>query len=1550
MIATDPTVIKISSVKAVLENTHLGNLERALDKSNNALGTLLLFNSEAFREYINELLELYNKNKYLSKKNRELISEKLSASLLDYIIQSKKNMLVGELTKGEKSAASLLIKAKSKYLKLAQLEEASSSYQQVFEPQILQDLEIIPGARKGAPETIRLSTKLESAAEVNMYTDMMRGLRDDPNTSELYDALLRIAIVQGTYRTSVSIKNIIPIEDYARVVTDLVKGITLDESFNAFKDNLLFQRNNFKDSTIVPRIDLYAKIDEYSLRFNSSTGEESYDYTLPSIINSQLGRSVIKISKRTKGAGAELIVVPRIIESNGDSIDFQTGQVITPRQFAEAAKQDDNPFTYVYGYQLVKINGKPLMGVNSKGKPTNEYIYKLVNLYGDGKFTFEYPTNGSKSLLENGTAKISTEFTNEEVYAMLSGKLEELPNVQSQSTQPLPSDPKGLDPFTPTSNVEPKGEKVKEGIYVNQEALTKDKQLELFEYLKPFLEAQGKRTNVSPNAPIMIGLGLRWDYKKNNSEKTSVNVGKNLAGYNTAYAYYDLSIDGKPLGKITPRFVELMNKTTGVDISNYDGAIVNIYTNNSFISNHSDLEESETAEKYPVVVANIGGSGNIILGTDANKISKDLKSGAGYLFGYEGKNRKIPHSTYASDVKGFLPSITVSQEGKTFSEGSYRVSITMRRVMPLEPGMPTSPLIKSSTQVQSNEVKKGVEISSNAKGLAAALTNPTELAKSKGNLTESYPVNFNGKTYRDAEAAYQALKSTATKDEGPNSTYNLMVKIIKAKLEQHPRLVSEITKQGGSAWILSSTHQPTKQNSVWETGGKNWFIKSLNDAYLSIQQSNEDNETEQLDNIVAYGGKNFIVEGSFESGNATVFFTKGDGTKGAELTSDKPLFRKVSVATYAQDNPDNVVELTDLKGSPKYLFIDSTKKVVSLNPTSYGDEIVSEDVINRVNTLMNYFKGGININPGGSSKDTTRSPKFSYKGKTINTAFDLTKGQVTALETLSDFVKNKNGDKFITLQGPAGTGKTSVIGYLQNYLGSAYTFHYMAPTHAATAELAFATVKTGNKTLPATVASSFSKKTNGLTKKLIRKLALRNNVIVIDEVSMLNSELFNLVKNSIDGDVIKVIFMGDELQIPEVTDETVTEKQVNKAFSEFEQVKLTEVKRTSDDNILKVLNTIRYNINNKIPKIPNTNVLKYLKNTQFNLKLAESIETNPEDTMVIAFTNKTVKEHNERIRKELGRVGNLQKDDVIIGYLGYSSKQIENSDIANSLQYTVKSVKKNGSMYNITATSKKLDNLRKLGVENISEEFTTGYYQLSPNDTFVFDDITIVDMEANNAKVSTLMKSVYDAKVRAQKNFKDWYKFYDIVSDVSREMSRIDLGDNYIYNPITNRMEKYEKDKHKALKKEYAEIYVEKGIGLGHAVTVHKSQGATFKHVFFDANSLPEGAVSILYNGDRVVGMEKHSLIYVGMSRASDTLTVSDDNSENFYNLDGSPLEQEPFDLANTSDTNSIESTENYMNLEGEIYEYSEINPDMLEHLGYSPEAIGKIMKKVNGC
>jgi len=119
------------------------------------------------------------------------------------------------------------------------------------------------------------------------------------------------------------------------------------------------------------------------------------------------------------------------------------------------------------------------------------------------------------------------------------------------------------------------------------------------------------------------------------------------------------------------------------------------------------------------------------------------------------------------------------------------------------------------------------EISSNARGLRGALTNPTELARRKGNIRKSYPVKFAGRRYKDAETAYKTLKPAYKNAEH----YALMVEIMTAKLEQYPALVKALTRKGGSAWIMSCTHQPKPSADRWTTKGKNWFIKALNEAY-----------------------------------------------------------------------------------------------------------------------------------------------------------------------------------------------------------------------------------------------------------------------------------------------------------------------------------------------------------------------------------------------------------------------------------------------------------------------------------------------------------------------------------------------------------------------------------------------------------------------------------------------------------------------------------------------------------------------------------------------
>ena len=141
-------------------------------------------------------------------------------------------------------------------------------------------------------------------------------------------------------------------------------------------------------------------------------------------------------------------------------------------------------------------------------------------------------------------------------------------------------------------------------------------------------------------------------------------------------------------------------------------------------------------------------------------------------------------------------------------------------------------LLKSNSQI------KGENISSKGSAFARLLTN----------IGNNLTVEYKGRTFRNAEHAYQtwksgefdevAYKSTAfkpvgTKKVNTSTNYQTMVEIITAKLQQHPELIEGITQRGGLAYLAQSTHTVIG-DKYWESSGQNKFIEALIDAYDSI--------------------------------------------------------------------------------------------------------------------------------------------------------------------------------------------------------------------------------------------------------------------------------------------------------------------------------------------------------------------------------------------------------------------------------------------------------------------------------------------------------------------------------------------------------------------------------------------------------------------------------------------------------------------------------------------------------------------------------------------
>ena len=370
---------------------------------------------------------------------------------------------------------------------------------------------------------------------------------------------------------------------------------------------------------------------------------------------------------------------------------------------------------------------------------------------------------------------------------------------------------------------------------------------------------------------------------------------------------------------------------------------------------------------------------------------------------------------------------------------------------------------------------------------------------------------------------------------------------------------------------------------------------------------------------------------------------------------------------------------------------------------------------------------------------------FTYKGITIDTEFVLGEQQKEALEALIDFAESNK--TFMTLQGAAGTGKTTIIGYLQKYLKNKASFAYMAPTHAATAELAFATVKTGSNILPSTLQSAItlnSKTKRHVFTQKIQKRVGYNPIFILDESSMIDKTDIDKIQEALDDFGGKVIFLGDEKQISKVTQSNDKTKPVSPAFTSFDQVKLTKIYRQSDNSLLNLLSAMREQTDFKLFKVENSDIVKFVNKKEFNQELVKDLGRDPENTVVVTYTNNSVKGTNVSIRSVLGRTGQTVVNDIVVGYLGYASKQIEKGDIANSISYIITNIEKDGSKRVITARSSKLTRLIDSGIGGISDMASTVYYQLDVDDSLSFDDLTKLDYEQNNRAVAKVFKQLHE--------------------------------------------------------------------------------------------------------------------------------------------------------------------------------------------------------------
>ena len=556
---------------------------------------------------------------------------------------------------------------------------------------------------------------------------------------------------------------------------------------------------------------------------------------------------------------------------------------------------------------------------------------------------------------------------------------------------------------------------------------------------------------------------------------------------------------------------------------------------------------------------------------------------------------------------------------------------------------------------------------------------------------------------------------------------------------------------------------------------------------------------------------------------------------------------------------------------------------------------------------------GIDFSDFQMAMEAKRKPTtFTFKdGTTVNSPFLVNQQQKEALNEMNDFVHSDATS--MTLSGYAGTGKTSIMQLLaQKMAKENRSIVFSATTNKAASVLKSRVEKAGFDATTLYKAFGFGVEVdstqdydaNNLIDTIYESNVIRRgDVVVIDEASMINEKIYKQLNDAAEELGVQIIYLGDKAQLA-----PVNEDKVSIVFRDPSRkvVELTQVERTGDNAILKEATAIRNG--ESLSKESSFNAqgegVAYIPSTdkkgidEIIQHFVPGLKNDSDYFKILAYTNAAVTRYNEEVRKALGYEDNVPRvGEPIIGYdnWGYlkGRKNTSTYRFINSESYKVASV---GETRTVRRT---LDDGTPitLQVNDVTLEGADG-----ARDTIMMIDVKNNPENKKNAVLLAQEKAKYwalanrsrgetAAKYRAAANEISKFLFVnDNIEDSTRK-------DRY-GKPIVNQKKVYD---------------------FGYALTVHKSQGSTFTHVLLDdvdiqrarnKGDLEYGELNFADEGDVLndavdaeqagemeelfsvepndnliqeapaetqdesVANIKQQLEYVGMSRATDTVSV----------------------------------------------------------------------------
>lgn len=509
-----------------------------------------------------------------------------------------------------------------------------------------------------------------------------------------------------------------------------------------------------------------------------------------------------------------------------------------------------------------------------------------------------------------------------------------------------------------------------------------------------------------------------------------------------------------------------------------------------------------------------------------------------------------------------------------------------------------------------------------------------------------------------------------------------------------------------------------------------------------------------------------------------------------------------------------------------------------------------------------------NVADGTTAIDTAIEPNsstgpsaFKFKdGFTIDTPFKLNQQQEAALLKLEEFYNSPGKfNNSITLTGYAGTGKSTIIGLFDKYIQhkSYDPPMYSAPTHRANtvtkANNPDANVKTLHSLLG--LAPTVDLDNNSYDLKRLKteqrnapKIST-NQLLIIDEASMIGKGLYDFLEDFKKNQGIKIIYVGDPAQLKPVENSNKGGK-LSPVFEDqnITKIGLTKVERTGDTPVLEEATRLREGksltytskVNQKGQGVTYTNSdieMELYMESQFT---GDAFNNNPLHIRVLSATNTAIPSMNAKVRQaKFGEnAAQIEVGDVLMGYTnwGITRKGKETSFKVN-----------NGSDYIVTNVKQVTRDIRIPGETDNGRVSVSGFMVTFTNVLAPDTETSVFVLDVNTPV--QIINQIIGALEEMNRKIGDMYRIREFGAAKNLEEVRDNFNNSFAI------MRDYDVNGRRKMTKTF---------DYGYAHTIHKSQGGTYNNVI-----LLDDTIDSFRDTET-----EQQLRYVGVTRARNHVMV----------------------------------------------------------------------------